>query len=118
MIENNDQLKDFIVKCLDNKKAEDITVINLATKTSIADYIIFASGRSSRNVQAIAEYVAFELKHHSNLPVSIEGLALAEWVLIDTGNIIVHLFYPKARKRFNLEEIWKSKSAAPNKPSE
>lgn len=117
MIKNNEELKDFIVKCLDDKKAEDITVIDLGTKTSIANYMIFASGRSTRNIKAMAEYISFELKHNSNLTVSIEGLELAEWVLIDIGNIIVHLFYPEARKRFNLEEMWKSKSTAIHKPS-
>lgn len=117
MIKNNEELKDYIIRCLDDKKAEDITVIDLGDKKSIANYMIIASGRSSKNIKAIAEYIALELKHNSNLTVSIEGLGLAEWVVIDTGNIIVHLFYPEARKRFNLEEIWEPKSASNHKLS-
>ena len=71
--------------------------------------MIFASGRSTKNVGAIAEYVSLEVKHHTDLKVNIEGLNKSEWVLLDTGDIIVHIFYPETRAHFKLEEMWNKK---------
>ncbi len=113
MIENieitAELLKEFVVKCLEEKKAEDILVIDIKQKTTLAEYIIFASGRSTKNVGAIAEYLSLELKHQANVNTNIEGLAQSEWVLIDAGNILVNIFYPEAREHFKLEEMWRKK---------
>jgi ribosome-associated protein len=107
MITELPELKDFIVKTLEDKKAENITVIDLMGKANIAQYMIFASGRSTRNVAAIADNLADELKANTNVPrVSLEGLRQSEWVLIDAGDIIVHVFHPEAREHFKLEEFW------------
>ncbi|WP_341749876.1 ribosome silencing factor [Candidatus Tisiphia endosymbiont of Sialis lutaria] len=109
MIENIELLKEFIVKCLEEKKAEDILVIDIKQKTTLAEYIIFASGRSTKNVGAIAEYLSLELKNQANVNTNIEGLAQSEWVLIDAGNILVNIFYPETREHFKLEEMWRKK---------
>ncbi|WP_341754096.1 ribosome silencing factor [Candidatus Tisiphia endosymbiont of Dioctria rufipes] len=109
MIENTELLKEFMVKCLEEKKAEDILVIDIRQKTTLAEYIIFASGRSTKNVEAIAEYLALELKHQANIDTNIEGLGTSEWVLIDAGNVLVNIFYPETREYFKLEEMWSKK---------
>ncbi|WP_425363050.1 ribosome silencing factor [Candidatus Tisiphia endosymbiont of Hybos culiciformis] len=109
MIENIELLKEFVVKCLEEKKAEDIVVIDIKQKTTLAEYIILASGRSTKNVGAIAEYLSLELKHQANISTNIEGLEKSEWVLIDVGDILVNIFYPETREHFKLEEMWKKK---------
>jgi ribosome-associated protein len=107
MIHNTQELKEFILRCLDEKKAIDVDIIDLRGKHKLADYIIFASGRSTKNVGAIAEYIALELKKKSDINTNLEGLVKSEWVLIDTGAILVNIFYPEARAHYKLEEIWK-----------
>jgi ribosome-associated protein len=106
MINTADELKDLIVKSLEDKKAENITVLPLSDKIPLAKYMIFASGRSIKNIGAIAEYVALELKHKTNWPAHVEGLGNSDWILLDAGDIIVHIFHPEARERFKLEELW------------
>lgn len=106
MITSSDELKDFIIKALEEKKAEGITVIDLTNKTSLAKYMIFATGRSTKNISAIADFVSLEIKHNSNIKTTIEGLGASEWVLLDAGDVIVHLFHPEAREHFKLEELW------------
>lgn len=118
MIENNQQLKDFIIQCLDDKKAENLTIIDLGDKAALAEYIIVASGRSIKNIQAMAEHLTLQLKHQTKLKIGVEGLGMSEWVLIDLGNIIINIFHPEARERFNLEKMWQSKSLAIYKPHE
>ena len=94
------------VSSLEEDKAEDITVIDLAGKTSISDYMIIASGRSNRHVAAIAEHLVERLKKRGLVPLSVEGLAQADWVLIDAGDVIVHIFRPEVRSFYNLEKMW------------
>ncbi|XVN40522.1 MAG: ribosome silencing factor [Rickettsia endosymbiont of Argas persicus] len=107
MKKESEELKLFILECLNEKKAEDIDVIDLRGRDKLADYIIFANGKSTKNVGAIAEYVALKLKNKAGISTNIEGLAKSEWVLIDTGAILINIFYPEARTHFRLEEIWK-----------
>ena len=106
MLKDTEELKDFIVQCLDDKKAEDIIVTNCSLKTDIAEIMIFANGRSIKNISAIADYASLELKYKKNIHVNIEGLNQSDWVLIDVGNIIVHLFTKESRQHFRLEEMW------------
>lgn len=94
------------VSSLEDDKAEDITVIDLAGKTSISDYMIIASGRSNRHVAALAEHLVERLKKRGLVPLSVEGLAQADWVLIDAGDVIVHVFRPEVRSFYNLEKMW------------
>jgi ribosome-associated protein len=109
MTKDTEELKDFIITCLEEKKADNIDVIDLRGKNKLADYIIFASGRSTKNVGAIAEYVALELKQKAHINTNIEGLGKSEWVLIDARTILINVFYPEARAHFRLEEMWKDK---------
>ena len=110
MLKTTEQVKNFIINCLEDKKAEDITCIDLGEKVALAQYMIFASGRSTKNIGAIAEHVTIELKHKASLKVSIEGLGNSNWVLIDVGDIIVHIFHPEARTHFKLEELWQKRA--------
>jgi ribosome-associated protein len=100
------QLSDLAVRSLDDDKAEDIVVIDLAGKSSIADFMIIATGRSQRQVAALAEHVREKLAALGVKRVSTEGLSQADWVLIDAGDVIVHLFRPEVRAFYNLEKMW------------
>ena len=83
-----------------------MTSIPLAGKSSIADYMVVASGRSTRHVAAVAEKLAERIKAETGRPVRIEGLPTADWVLIDANDVVVHLFRPEVRSFYNLERMW------------
>lgn len=106
MLNSSEELKDFIVKALEEKKAENIVVIDIKNKTSFTQYMIFATGRSTKNISAIADYISFELKHHSSFKTTIEGSGASEWVLLDAGDVVLHLFQEEARERYKVEELW------------
>jgi ribosome-associated protein len=91
---------------LDDDKAADPVVIDLAGRTAIADYMVVASGTSSRHVQAMAEHLVEKLKGKGLKGIRIEGADQGDWVLIDGGDIIVHLFKPEARIHYGLEKMW------------
>ena len=92
--------------CLEDMKAEDVVEIDLTGKTSIADTMMIASGRSHRHVGAIAERVLEVLKTRGLGPARVEGLPACDWVLIDAGDVIVHVFRPEVRSFYNLEKMW------------
>ncbi len=98
--------------------AEDVTVIDLDGKTSIADFMVIASGRSTRQIDALAENLIQNIKASGAAPPGVEGRARCEWVLIDAGDVIVHLFRPEIRAFYNLERMWAvaapEESAAPD----
>jgi ribosome-associated protein len=94
------------VGTLDDGKAEEIVVIDLTGKSSMADYMIVASGRSSRQVGALAEQLVEKLKSSSHRTPGIEGRGQGDWVLVDAGDIVVHLFRPEIRSLYNLEKMW------------
>jgi len=96
----------LIVHTLDEGKAEDIVVIDLEGKSSLADHLVIASGRSSRQVTALADQVTSKLKDAGHGRVSGEGKDHGDWVLLDAGDIIVHLFRPEVRAFYNLEKMW------------
>ncbi len=98
-------LRDFIVKCLEEKKAENINSMKLEGEVPLADYVIFASGRSTKNIQSIGEYIALQLKHELKCNAAVEGLKGSDWILVDAGDVIVHLFHPEAREQLKLEEF-------------
>ena len=91
---------------LDDDKAENVLNIPLTGKSPMADAMIVASGRSARHVSALADHVARKLKEAGVAQVRTEGLPNADWVLIDAGDIIVHIFRPEVREFYNLERIW------------
>ena len=98
-------LKD-IVHWLDEAKAENVVTIDLAGKSSIGDFMVVATGRSDRHVGAIADQLHRKLKENGRGRVRVEGLAACDWVLIDTGDIIVHVFRAEVREFYNLEKMW------------
>ena len=92
--------------CLDDMKAEDVVAIDLVGKTSIADTMLIATGRSQRHVGSIAEKVVQALKEGGHGRVRVEGMPACDWVLIDAGDVIVHVFRPEVRGFYNLEKMW------------
>ncbi len=96
----------IILDCLEDSKAEEVTTIDLLGKTSIADHMVIASGRSDRHVGAVADQIVSKLRDEGHGNAKVEGLPLCEWVLIDAGDIIVHVFKPDIRSFYNLEKMW------------
>jgi ribosome-associated protein len=102
----SDELLSTILASLEDDKAEEITPIPLAGKSEMADHMVIATGRSSRQVSAIAEKLADRLKHDLGLIARMEGKELGDWVLIDAGDVIVHVFRPEVREFYQLEKMW------------
>lgn len=97
---------ELVLNSLDDDQAQEIVSIPLEGKSSIADHMVIASGRSARQVTAMAQKLAERLKHSGHGPARIEGLPAADWVLVDAGDVIVHLFRPEVRSFYNLERMW------------
>jgi ribosome-associated protein len=93
-------------KILEDGKAEDLVAIDLQGKSDIADYLLIASGRSQRQIMALAQRLLDGLKAAGHGKIAIEGLRHGEWVLIDAGDVVVHLFRPETRAYYNLEKMW------------
>ena len=100
------RIKKIIEKILDQNKANKIVSINLKNKSYVADYMIIASGTSSRHLQSLAENLVSELKKIGLSDCRIEGKDSAEWKLVDTIDIIIHLFHPEKREFYDLERMW------------
>lgn len=107
---NRSSLLNVAVESLEKFKAQDIVKIDLSGKTSIADFMLIASGTSSRQIRAMAEHTVTMIKRNIKAPVNIEGLNQGDWVLIDSGDIIIHLFRPEVREFYNLEKMWQINS--------
>ena len=101
-----DQILELITTSLDDDKAENILTISLRGRSAIADYMIVASGTSSRQVTAMAEHIEFKLKQNKIAILGLEGLRQADWVLIDANDVVVHLFRPEVREFYGLERMW------------
>tara|TARA_Y100000991_G_scaffold146054_1_gene110434 strand:- start:128 stop:478 length:351 start_codon:yes stop_codon:yes gene_type:complete len=99
-------LKEIVITTLDLNKAEDIVIIDLKDKSSMADYMIIASGTSSRHIQSLSEQVLEKLKDNGIKDSKIEGKESGEWKLVDGIDLIVHIFHPEKRKFYELEKIW------------
>ncbi|WP_354079169.1 ribosome silencing factor [Constrictibacter sp. MBR-5] len=97
---------DLTLQRLDDDQAQDVVVIDLRGKSSICDQMVVASGRAQRHVAAMAEHLAEDLKPLIGRAPAIEGLPAGDWVLIDAGDVIVHLFRPEVRAFYNLEKMW------------
>lgn len=95
-----------VLASLDDSKAEDITTIDIQGKSALGDHMVIASGRSHRHVGAVAEHLLSALKQAGFGSARVEGKESADWVLIDTGDIIVHIFRPEVRSFYNLEKMW------------
>ena len=109
---SSEKLLERILASLEDDKAEDIVQIDLRGKSTIADYMVICSGRSSRQVGAISEKLVERLKEEFGRLSKIEGKDTGDWVLIDTGDVIVHVFRPEVREFYQLEKMWQPTGAA------
>ncbi len=109
---SSEDLLTRILTSLDEDKAEDVTQIDLRGKTSIGDYMVVATGRSTRQVAAMSEKLTEKLKHEFGVACKVEGKDTGDWVLIDTGDVIVHLFRPEVREFYQIEKMWLPAGAA------
>jgi ribosome-associated protein len=107
----------LVLARLDDMKAEDTVTIDLSGKTTIGDYMVVTSGRSNRHVGAVADHVLEDLAKAGVPDARVEGLPHCDWVLIDAGDVIVHVFRPEVRAFYNLEKMWASSRAGERRPS-
>ena len=105
-MDKTSDLKEIVIKTLDINKAQDVISINLKDKSSMADYMIIASGTSSRHIQSLSEQVLEKLKDNGIKNSKIEGKDSNEWKLVDGIDLIIHIFHPEKRKFYELEKIW------------
>ena len=105
-------LQTLVVETLEDDKAQDVAFIDLAGKSNIADLLVIASGTSQRHIGVMANHLQAKLKDHGFKKVSVEGLPHCDWVLIDAGDVVVHLFRPEARKFYGLEKLWSGPAEA------
>ncbi len=103
---NSEETKDLIVKCLEDGKAEELEVISLKGKSTIADYIVVASGTSSRHIYSLADNLSRKIKEELRLNPVVDGRSGTDWVVMDVYDVIVHIFHPESRELYNIEEIW------------
>ena len=106
MTQKTDPTLDLYVKAVLGKKAFNVIALDVAELTSIADTFIICSGRSNRQVGAIADYIKTDLKKHKIKPLSVEGSKDGHWVLLDYGHVIIHVFYEPMREFYDLEGLW------------
>ncbi|MBS82787.1 MAG: ribosome silencing factor [Gammaproteobacteria bacterium] len=99
-------LKQSMIDVLEDNKAENIVSINVKNKSSITDLMILVSGRSTRHVKSIADNLINKLKKNKIKPIGIEGYAQSEWILIDYGDILVHIMHPDTRAFYSIEKLW------------
>jgi ribosome-associated protein len=99
-------LHDLVLRSLDDDQAQDVVTIPLTGKSNIADHMVIASGRSTRQVASMAQKLSERIKQDLGRSVRIEGLPVADWVLIDADDVIVHIFRPEVRSFYNLERMW------------
>jgi len=106
------KMLDIVLHSLDDAKAEDTVAIDIAGKSSLADHMVVTSGRSNRHVSAVADQVVKALRDNGFGKPRIEGLPHADWVLVDGGDVIVHIFRPEVREFYNIEKMWQADFAA------
>jgi ribosome-associated protein len=111
--EQAEALHSLVLRSLDDDKALDVVSIPLSGKSNIADYMVIASGRSTRQVAAMAQKLTERIKRELGRSVRVEGLPVADWVLIDADYVIVHIFRPEVRSFYNLERMWAFEERAP-----
>lgn len=100
------QLKKFVLEQLDNMKAKDITIIDVSDTSDVTDTMIICTGNSKRHVRSVAEQTALAAKNAGEAPLGIEGLEGSEWVLVDLGNVLVHVMQDETRQFYELEKLW------------
>jgi ribosome-associated protein len=100
------ELIDTVLASLEDSKAEDIVTLDIAGKSSLADHMVIVSGRSHRHVGAIADHLLRDMKNSGHGSATVEGQSACDWVLIDAGDVIIHIFRPEVRSFYNLEKMW------------
>ena len=110
-------LHDLVLRSLDDDQAQEVVSIPLVGKSSIADHMVIASGRSTRQVASMAQKLTERIKQELGRNVRIEGLPIADWVLIDADDVIVHLFRPEVRTFYNLERMWSFEDSSAPRPA-
>ncbi len=113
--ESGEDLLSLVLASLEDDKAEEIVQVDLRGKSDIADHMVIASGRSSRQVTSISEKLMDRLKQKAGIVARIEGKETGDWVLIDAGDVIVHVFRPEVREFYQLEKMWLPTAAAASK---
>jgi len=108
-----EELRDLVLKVLDDMKARDVAVIDVRNRTSVTDIMVVASGTSDRHVKSIAEAVAFQSKLAGEVPLGLEGQDTGEWALVDLNGVVVHVMQPKVRDFYQLERLWSLENAKP-----
>ena len=103
---------DVVLQSLEDAKAEETVAIDIAGKSSLADHMVVTSGRSNRHVSAVADQVVKALRENGFHKPRVEGLPHADWVLVDGGDVIVHIFRPEVREFYNIEKMWQAEFAA------
>jgi len=103
---NSEELLDWILNSLDAEKAEDVVQIDLRGRSEIADYMVICSGRSTRQVTALADILTARMKEEFGRVAKIEGKGAGDWVLLDTGDVVLHIFRPEVREFYQLEKMW------------
>jgi ribosome-associated protein len=101
-----ERLKDLMIKLLEDKKGEEILPIDLRKKVDFADYFLLCSAHSTKHAQGLADYLTLELEKIGIMPLSVEGMEQGNWIVLDYGSIVVHIFYEPIRRLYNLEELW------------
>lgn len=102
----SEELKDFVIEKMADTKAENLTLLEVADKTSITDYLVIVSGSSSRQVKSIARIIEESLKEHKIKIIGKEGQDVGEWVLLDLGDLVLHIMQPSIREYYDLEKLW------------
>lgn len=102
-----------IIRALDSKKAEDIQLIGIKDLTIVADYFVIANGTSNTQTKALADEVEFKMKEQGIEPIRVEGYQGATWIILDYGDIVVHVFYKETRSYYNLERLWSDGEQCP-----
>jgi ribosome-associated protein len=103
---------DVVLNCLEDAKAEATVAIDITGKSSIADHMVVTTGRSNRHVSAVADQLLKSLRENGFGKPRVEGLPHADWVLVDAGDVVVHIFRPEVREFYNLEKMWQAEFAA------
>ena len=110
------ELTELVTHALEDLKAFDIKVLDVSDKTTITDVMVIASGSSTRHTKALAENVVYEAKHAGFQPMGTEGEKSLEWVLVDLGDVVVHVMIPEIRDFYNLEKLWGTEEAPTELP--
>lgn len=109
----NSNLKQIVLNALEDSKANEVSLMDVTAQTDITDYMVVASGTSTRHVKAVAERVIELAKDSGTRPIGVEGLEEGDWVLIDLADVVVHVMLPKVREFYDLERLWTVGSTVP-----